>query len=58
MAKFTIHMDFEGMEDDLSEFDGMTIDADDEDDADTKVMDMIEKKQITLPFYRVEESED
>ena len=58
MAKFTIHMDFEGMQDDLSEFDGMTIDADDEDDADTKVMDMIEKKQITLPFYRVEESED
>ena len=58
MAKFTIHMDFEGMEDDLSEFDGMTIDADNEDDADTKVMDMIEKKQITLPFYRVEESED
>ena len=58
MAKFTIHMDFEGMEDDLSQFDGMTIDADDEDDADTKVMDMIEKKQITLPFYRVEESED
>ncbi len=58
MAKFTIHMDFEGMEDDLSEFDGMTIDADDEDDADTKVMDMIEKKQITLPFFRVEESED
>lgn len=51
-------MDFEGMEDDLSEFDGMTIDADDEDDADTKVMDMIEKKQITLPFFRVEESED
>ena len=58
MAKFTIHMDFEGMQDDLSEFDGMTIDADNEDDADTKVMDMIEKKQITLPFYRVEESED
>ncbi len=58
MAKFTIHMDFEGMEDDLSQFDGMTIDADDEDDAETKVMDMIEKKQITLPFYRVEESED
>ena len=58
MAKFTIHMDFEGMEDDLSEFDGMTIDADNEDDADTKVMDMIEKKQITLPFFRVEESED
>ena len=58
MAKFTIHMDFEGMEDDLSEFDGMTIDADNEDDADTKVMDMIEKKQITLTFYRVEESED
>ena len=58
MAKFTIHMDFEGMEDDLSEFDGMTIDADNEDDADTKVMDMIEKKQVTLPFYRVEESED
>ena len=58
MAKFTIHMDFEGMEDDLSEFDGMTIDADDEDDADTKVMDMIEKKQITLPFFRVEESEE
>jgi hypothetical protein len=58
MPKFKIHMDFEGMEDDLSEFDGMTIDADDEDDADTKVMDMIEKKQITLPFYRVEESED
>ena len=58
MAKFTIHMDFEGMEDDLSEFDGMTINADDEDDAETKVMDMIEKKQITLPFYRVEESED
>ena len=58
MAKFTIHMDFEGMQDDLSEFDGMTIDADDEDDADTKVMDMIEKKQITLPFFRVEESED
>ena len=58
MAKFTIHMDFEGMEDDLSEFDGMTIDADDEDDADTKVMDMIEKKQIILPFFRVEESED
>ena len=51
-------MDFEGMEDDLSEFDGMTIDADDEDDADTKVMDMIEKKQIILPFFRVEESED
>ena len=58
MAKFTIHMDFEGMQDDLSEFDGMTIDADDEDDADTKVMDMIEKKQITLPFFRVEESEN
>ena len=58
MAKFTIHMDFEGMKDDLSEFDGMTIDADNEDDADTKVMDMIEKKQITLPFFRVEESED
>tara|TARA_Y100000768_G_scaffold330504_1_gene269236 strand:+ start:1798 stop:1974 length:177 start_codon:yes stop_codon:yes gene_type:complete len=58
MPKFTIHMDFEGMEDDLSEFDGMTINADDEDDAETKVMDMIEKKQITLPFYRVEESED
>ena len=58
MPKFKIHMDFEGMEDDLSQFDGITIDADDEDDADTKVMDMIEKKQITLPFYRVEESED
>ena len=58
MPKFKIHMDFEGMEDDLSEFDGMTIDADDDDDADTKVMDMIEKKQITLPFFRVEESED
>ena len=58
MPKFKIHMDFEGMEDDLSEFDGMTIDADDEDDADTKVMDMIEKKQIILPFFRVEESED
>ena len=58
MPKFKIHIDFEGMEDDLSEFDGMTIDADDEDDADTKVMDMIEKKQITLPFFRVEESED
>jgi hypothetical protein len=58
MPKFKIHMDFEGMEDDLSEFDGMTIDADDEDDADTKVMDRIEQKQRTLPFYRVEESED
>ena len=58
MPKFKIHIDFEGMEDDLSEFDGMTIDADDEDDADTKVMDMIEKKQIILPFFRVEESED
>ena len=58
MPKFKIQMDFEGMEDDLSEFDGMTIDADDEYDADTKVMDMIEKKQIILPFFRVEESED
>ena len=58
MPKFTIHMDFEGMEDDLSQFDGITIDADDEDDADTKVMDMIKKQAITLPFYRVEESED
>ena len=58
MPKFKIHMDFEGMEDDLSQFDGMTIDADDEDDAETKVMDMIEKQAITLPFYRVEESED
>ena len=51
-------MDFEGMEDDLSEFDGMTIDADNEDDADTKVMDMIEKKQINLPFFAITESED
>ena len=58
MAKFTIHMDFEGMEDDLSEFDGMTIDADDEDDADTKVMDMIKKQAITLPFFAITESED
>ena len=58
MAKFTIHMDFEGMEDDLSEFDGMTIDADDEDDADTKVMDMIKKKEISLPFFTITESEE
>ena len=58
MAKFTIHMDFEGMEDDLSQFDGMTINADDEDDADTKVMDMIKKQAITLPFFAITESED
>ena len=58
MAKFTINMDFEGMEDDLSEFDGMTIDADDEDDADTKVMDMIKKQAISLPFFAITESED
>ena len=58
MPKFKIHMDFEGMEDDLSEFDGMTIDADDEDDADTKVMDMIKKQAITLPFFAITESED
>ena len=58
MPKFKIQMDFEGMEDDLSEFDGMTIDADNEDDADTKVMDMIEKKQINLPFFAITESED
>ena len=58
MAKFKIHMDFESMEDDLSQFDGITIDADNKDDADTKVMDMIKKQAITLPFYRVEESED
>ena len=51
-------MDFEGMEDDLSQFDGMTIDADDEDDADTKVMDMIKKQAITLPFFAITESED
>ena len=57
MAKFTINMDFEGMEDDLSEFDGMTIDADDEHDADTKVMDMIKKKAISLPFFSITESE-
>ncbi|QDP64264.1 MAG: hypothetical protein Tp1124SUR1240571_32 [Prokaryotic dsDNA virus sp.] len=58
MPKFTIQMDFEGMEDDLSEFDGMTIEADNEDDADIKVMDMIEKKQINLPFFAITESED
>ena len=58
MPKFTIHMDFEGMEDDLSQFDGITIDADDEDDADTKVMDMIKKQAISLPFFAITESED
>ena len=58
MPKFKIHMDFEGMEDDLSQFDGITIDADDEDDADTKVMDMIKKQAITLPFFAITESED
>ena len=58
MPKFTIHMDFEGMEDDLSQFDGITIDADDEDDADTKVMDMIKKQAISLPFFAITEKED
>ena len=58
MPKFTIHMDFEGMEDDLSQFDGITIDADDEDDADTKVMDMIKKQAISLPFFAITESEE
>ena len=58
MPKFTIQMDFEGMEDDLSQFDGITIDADDEDDADTKVMDMIKKQAISLPFFAITESED
>ncbi len=58
MAKFTIHMDFEGMEDDLSEFDGMIIDADGECDAETKVMDMLEKKQISLPFFAITESDE
>ena len=51
-------MDFEGMEDDLSEFDGMIIDADGECDAETKVMDMLEKKQISLPFFAITESDE
>ena len=58
MPKFTIQMDFEGMEDDLSQFDGITIDADDECDADTKVMDMIKKQAISLPFFAITEKED
>tara|TARA_R100000234_G_C4880822_1_gene127287 strand:+ start:352 stop:528 length:177 start_codon:yes stop_codon:yes gene_type:complete len=57
MAKFKIHMDFESMEDDLSQFDGITIDADNKDDADTKVMNMIKKKEISLPFFTITESE-
>ncbi len=50
-------MDFESMEDDLSQFDGITIDADNKDDADTKVMNMIKKKEISLPFFTITESE-
>ena len=51
MAKFKIHMDFESMEDDLSQFDGITIDADNKDDADTKVMNLIKKKRNIFTFF-------
>jgi hypothetical protein len=58
MAKFTINIDFEGMEDELSKYDNIIIEAEDEDDADIKVMEILEKDGINLPYFSITNKEE
>ena len=58
MDKFRIGIDFEGMEDELSKYDDMIIEAEDEDDADIKVMEMLEKDGINLPYFSITNEEE
>lgn len=52
MSKYKIHIDFEGMKDELDEYDGKIIEASDEDDASQKVKAMLKKDGISLnPYY-------
>ena len=58
MAKFTIGIDFEGMEDELSKYNDMIIEAENEDDADIKVIEMLEKDGINLPYFSITNEEE
>tara|TARA_R100001463_G_scaffold100459_1_gene155004 strand:+ start:268 stop:450 length:183 start_codon:yes stop_codon:yes gene_type:complete len=57
MDKFRIGIDFEGIKDELSKYDDMIIEAEDEDDADIKVMKMLEKDKINLPYFSITNEE-
>ena len=59
MDKFRIGIDFEGMKDDLLKYDNIIIEAKDENEAEVKLLQMIENDGINLPFFSVtNEDED
>jgi len=58
MSKYKISIDFEGMQEELNAYDDIKVEAEDECEAEDKVMDMLKKDMIDLPFFAVSEVEE
>ena len=58
MSKYKISIDFEGMQEELNAYDNIEVEAEDECEAEDKVMDMLKKDMIDLPFFAVSEVEE
>ena len=58
MSKYKISIDFEGMQEELNAYDDIEVEAEDECKAEDKVMDMLKKDMIDLPFFAVSEVEE
>ena len=58
MSKYKISIDFEGMQEELNAYDNIEIEAEDECEAEGKLMDMLNKDMIGLPFFAVSEVEE
>ena len=58
MSKYKISIDFEGMQEELNAYDDIEVESEDECEAEDKVMDMLKKDMIDLPFFAVSEVEE
>ncbi len=56
--KYTIQMDFEGMKEMLEPYDGLVIEAEDEDEAEKILLKKIKKDGVhPLPYFGISEDE-
>ena len=58
MSKYKISIDFEGMQEELNAYDNIEVEAEDECEAEGKLMYMLNKDMIGLPFFAVSEVEE
>ena len=58
MSKYKISIDFQGMQEVFNAFFNIEVEAEDECEAEGKLMDMLNKDMIGLPFFAVSEVEE